>query len=272
MSVNTRKDLLRTKGRIWIWDEKSTQKKFREIGVVDNVRFPMAANPVEIRTPSGMTIYQTIDFEPTISFDWYHPGNLDLIELMYRGSLDTTTYDGSTAQQETIVVNFRNNNEAIPLLGFDGDLSVVTASAVVLDSAPSTSYTGSGTDYSLAVDSTTGISMITHVSTGAIPLNTDIRVTYSYTPLASKVLTPIDNGTLVNRFIMIDSPLPSASQTKYRRYLLPRATIQSDLLHSMLELGQDNTSPNIMPVAFKYQRPDTDSREQRWKWYDTVNV
>lgn len=268
---NTRKDLLRTKGRLWVFDEASTQKKWRELTVVDNVKFQASANPVEIRTPSGITIYQTIDLDPSISFDWYHPGNNDLIELMYRGALTSTTYDGLTAQAKTVTVNFRQNNEAVPLLGFDGDLTVVTVSAVVLDSTPATTYTVT-TDYTLAVDATTGVSMITHVSTGSIALNTDIRVTYSFTPLASKLLEPVDNGNLVLRTIMIDSPLPSATDTKYRRYILPNCTITSDLMHSMLELGQDNTSPNILPVSFKYQRPDTNSRAQRWMWFDTVNV
>ncbi len=268
---NTRKDLLRTKGRIWVFDEASTQKKWRELTVVDNVRFQASANPTEIRTPSGITIYQTIDLDPTISFDWYHPGNNDLIELLFRGAVSSTTYDGSTAQAKTITVSFRQASEAVPLVGFDGDLTVVTVSAVVLDSAPSTTYTVT-TDYTLAVDTTTGVSMITQVSGGSIPLNTDIRVTYSFTPLASKVLQPVDNGNLVMRTVMIDSPLPSASQTAYRRYILPRCTITSDLMHSMLELGQDNTSPNILPMTLKYSRPDTDSKDQRWIWYDTVNV
>ena len=58
--------------------------------------------------------------------------------------------------------------------GFNGAKTVVTINSVKsLDLA--TTYTVT-TDYTVAVDSVTGISHLVHVSTGAIPLNTDIVV------------------------------------------------------------------------------------------------
>src|SRR4051812_44367774 len=106
MSVNTRKDLLRNKGRFYIFDEASTVKAWIEFTVVDNIRVSRPPNPVEIKTPSGMLNYKTLDLDCMISLDWYHPGNLQAIERLYRGVVDLTTYTGS-AQTEQVAVVFR---------------------------------------------------------------------------------------------------------------------------------------------------------------------
>ncbi len=267
--MTNRLDLLRNKGRIYVFDESAAVKDWRELTLVDTVNFTGASNPIDIKSPSGNSVYQSIDPDAQISFDWYHPGNLSGIELLFRGALDLDSYDGLTAQVETVVVRFGALGNAASLPGFDGDKTVVTVSAVVLDSNPSTAYTVS-THYTLAVDTATGMSHIVHVSGGAIPLDTDIRVTYTYTPLASNILRPIENGQLDPRFVIIDSPTDPNDLTKYRRYYLPRATVTSDLVHSLLEFGTENANPNIMNVVLKYQKPETGTKQAAWYWIDTV--
>lgn len=263
-----RKDLLRNKARIFVFDEATAQKKFVELTVVDSFEMVHPMNPVEIKTPSGITIYRSVDMDARASFDWFHPGNLTAIERMMRGPVTKTTYDGSTAQAETVVVNFRAANDSFVLPGFDGDKTVVTVSAVVLHSTPATTYTVT-TDYTLGVDTATGMSYITQVSGGSIPLNTEIRVTYSYTPLASTILKPVENAEQHDRFFVIDTFVDPADLTKYRRYFLPRCRVVSDLMHRALEVGKDNTSPNIMPVTLEYSKPETGSNEASWYWIDT---
>lgn len=271
MSTTNRKDLLRTIGRLYVFDEAAAVKDWVELSVVDNVKFTSASNPIEVKTPSGITIYKSIDPDAEISFDWFHPGNLSAIERLFRGVVSLDSYDGSTAQSETVIVSFRAAGDAFPLPGFNGAKTAVTVSAVVLDSNTSTAYVATD-DYTVSVDSDTGMSFLVHVSGGDIPLDTDIRVTYSYTPLASNILRPVENGELIERNIMIDCPVDPNDATKYRRYYLPRATVTSDLMHSMLEMGKDNTNPNILPVTLRYAKPETSSNEPKWYWIDTENV
>ena len=268
--MTNRTDLLRNKGRIYVFDERAAVKDWVELTLVDTVNWSSPTNPIEVKSPSGITVYESIDPDAQISFDWYHPGNYSAIELLFRGALELDSYDGETAQEETVVVRFGALGDAASLPGFDGDKTVVTVSAVVLDATPATTYTVT-TDYTLAVDATTGMSHLVQVSGGSIPLNTDIRVTYTYTPLASNVLRPIENGQLDPRFVIIDTPTDPNDATKYRRYYLPRATITSDLMHSHLEFGKENANPNIMPVTLKYQKPDTATNQSKWYWIDTVH-
>jgi len=271
MSVNNRKDLLKTKGRMYVFDEASTVKDWIELTVVDNVKFMNPTNPVEIKSPSGVTIFKTLDLDATLSCDWYHPGDLYRMELLTRGLTTVTSYNGSSAQTEKVIANFKANNEAFPLPGFDGDLTVVTINSVK-DITETTTYTGSGTDYSVSVDANTGMSFVTHVSTGAIPLNTDVVVNYDFTPRASKVLKPNYEGSAVFRHIMIVTQPDPSDATKYRRYYLPNCTIETELGHSLLEIGQDNGSANIMPITFKHAKPDAGSYAPKWYYIDTINV
>ena len=139
------------------------------------------------------------------------------------------------------------------------------------DITEATTYTVT-TDYTVAVDANTGVTHIVQVSGGAIPLNTDIIVNYEYTPLASKILKPNYDGTLVLRHVIIDAFVDQADLTKYRRYFLPNCSIETEMGHSLLEIGQDSTTPNILPITFKYAKPDAGSKSPRWYYIDTVNV
>lgn len=260
--------LLKNKGRLYVWDEASGVKRMKEVSLTDNFEFNVPTNPIEIKSPSGITIFKTLDPEATATCDFYHPGDNSILELLFRGVFSNTTYDGNTAVTETVAFAFRQAGEAMILPGYDGDKTAVTVSAVVLDSNTSTSYDVTD-DYTVNADSTTGMSYITHVSNGAIPVGQEIRVTYSYTPLASNVLRPIENGTQVLRNIVIDSVV---SSTKYRRYVLPRCTVTSDLSHKMLEFGKENSNPNFMSLKFEYSKPDTGSLAPAWYWIDTINV
>ena len=271
VNVNNRADLLKNKGQMWIFDELAAVKKWIPFTVVDNVKITNAPNPVEIKTPSGITIFKTLDLDAEISCDWYHPGDIRRMELLTRGVTSRTSYDGSTAQAaEKVEIFFKNNNDAFPLPGFDGDKTTVTVNSVK-DITETTTYTGSGTDYSIAVDANTGITHITHVSTGAIPLNTPVIVNYDYTPLKSQILKPNYDGTLIFRNVIIDSYTDQSDLTKYRRFFLPNCTIETELGMSLVEIGQDNTSPTILPIRFKYAKPDVNSKAAKWYYIDTVN-
>lgn len=270
MPVNKNPALLRNKGRMWIFDEAAAVKAWKEFTVVDNVKVNNPPNPVEIKTPSGITIFQTLDLDAMISCDWYNPGDLAKLELLYRGVTSLTTYDGSTPQTENVNVVFRNVSEAFPLPGYNGAKTVATVNSVK-SADLATTYTVT-TDYTVAVDSVTGITHVVHVSGGSIPRNTDIVVNYTYTPLASKTLKPDYDGAVVFRHVIIDSFTDQNDLTKYRRYFMPNCTIQTEMGHSLLEIGQDNTSPNIMPITLKYAKPDAGSKDPKWYYIDTANV
>lgn len=268
-NVNLRKDLLKSKGRMWVFDEKSTVKDWIELTVVDNIKVMNPTNPVEIKTPSGMVIFKTLDLDAMISLDWYHPGDLAKMELLYRGVVDITTYTGGV-QNEKVIISFRQVSEAFPLPGFNGAKTAVTVNSVKNEDE-TTTYTLT-TDYTVAVDSTTGITHIVQVSGGAIPLNAKLVVNYDYTPLAGKILKPNYDNALVFRHIVLDSYPNPADLTKYRRYYLPNCTIETELGHSLLEVGSDNTTPNILPITLKYAKPDYLSNDPKWYYQDTFNV
>jgi hypothetical protein len=269
MTVNKNPALLKNKGRMYIFDEAAAVKDWKELTVVDNVKISNPPNPIEIKTPSGITIFQTLDLDAMVSCDWYHPGDLAKMELLTRGVTTLTSYSGGT-QTEDVNIVFRKVSEAFPLPGFNGDKTVVTINSVK-SADLATTYTVT-TDYTVAVDSDTGISHLVQVSGGAIPLNTDIVVNYTYTPLTSKTLKPDYDGAIVFRHVMIDVFVDQNDLTKYRRFFLPNCTIQTELGQSLLEIGQDNTSPNIVPITFKYAKPDAGSKDPKWYYIDTVNV
>lgn len=266
-----RKDLLKNKGRLWIFDELAAVKAWREVGVVDSCKFSMPTNPGEAKTPSGVTIMNWIDPDAELTCDWYHPGDQSLIELMFRGALTLTSPSGSADITESVIVSFKAAGDAFPLPGFDGDKTVVTVSAVVLASNTSTTYTVT-TDYTIAVDAVTGVTHIVQVSAAGIPLNTDIKVTYTYRPLAGKMLQPIDNGELIYRNVILDIFTTPSHATKYIRYYMPRSTIMSDMVHQHIEMGAANSSPNVMPLTFKYAKPDTNTYDPKWYTLNTYNV
>jgi hypothetical protein len=269
--MSIRKDLLRNKGRLWVFDELAANKVWREVGIVDSCKFSMMSNPGDAKTPSGVTIMNWIDPDAEITCDWYHPGDLSIIECLFRGALSLTSSAGSTDITESVLVEFNNASDAFPLPGADGDKTVVTVSAVVLASATSTTYTVT-TDYTIAVDPVTGVTHIVQVSGGSIPLKTPILVTYTWRPLAGKIIKPVDNGEQIFRTIILDVFTNPSDATKYIRYVLPRCTVTSDLVQQHIEFGKDNSSPNIMPLAFKYAKPDTNTNDAKWYILNTHNV
>ena len=269
--MSTDKGLLKDKGRIWVLDESAAVKAFKEVAVVDNVTVSHPSNPVEVKTPSGITLLKTMDMGAQIAFDFYHPGDAKDIERLFRGPVVRTANDGSTTVAgEEVVLNFRNASEALPLPGYNGDKTAVTVNSVKLVSDLTTTYSVT-TDYTLTADPETGITLLVQVSGGGIPVGEDIIVNYDYDPLEAQILKPDDNTDLVDRFIVIDSFPDCNDLTKYRRYFLPRMTITSDLVHSMIEMGADNQNPNLMNVTLTYNKPSTCSDEHKWYWIDTYN-
>lgn len=266
--MSNRNDLLRFKGRLYVLDETSAVKKLKEVTVIDSVKIMHPINRTEIKTPSGQTIFTTSEPEASFEFDLFHPGDNSILDLLFRGAFNTTKYDGTTAvtgQKEAI--SFRSLGDCAVLSGFNGAKTAATITNIKsLDGA--TTYTVT-TDYLVTADATTGMTIITHVSGGGIPLNTDVVVTYTYTPPKSLQLNPSYTGNLIDRFIVIDSVDPSDS-TKYRRYFLPKATASSNLEHSLLEVGKDNANPNILKVTMQLAQPDPYSYEPHWSWTDTI--
>lgn len=270
MPVNKNPALLKNKGRMWIFDEASTVKAWKELTVVDNVKISNPPNPVEIKTPSGITIFQTLDLDAQVSCDWYHPGDLTKMELLFRGVATLSSYTGSTTQTESVNVVFRNASEAFPLPGFNGDKTAITINNVK-SADGATTYTVT-TDYTKTVDANTGVTHIVQVSGGSIPLNTDIVVNYTFTPLKSTILKPDYDGAVVFRHVIIDSFTDQNDLAKYRRFFLPNCTIQTEMGQSLLEIGEDNRSPNILPITLKYAKPDAGSKDPKWYYIDTANV
>lgn len=270
-SVVNKKALLRNKGRMWVLDELAATKAFKEVTVVDSVEVKHPVNTTEIKTPSGITIFKTQEPGAMLSLDIYHPGDLTMIERLFRGIVEKTAFSGGTAT-ENVAVSFRNLGDCAVLPGFNGAKTAVTVNSVK-SADLATTYTGSGTDYAAAsADSLTGMTILTHISGGAIPLNTDVIVNYTYTPLTSTVVKPNYDGNIIDRFIVIDSFTDKSDNTKYRRYFLPRATVTSDLVHRLLEVGKENTAPNLLHVDFELSTPDVTQYDPTWYWIDTYNV
>ena len=229
-------------------------------------------NPVEIKTPSGITIYKTHDLGRAPQFDWYHPG-----EQHEDGSSSSaarqelTTYTGSGPQgSRTWHISFRQTGEAFPLPGFNGAKTVVTITSVKRADG-STTYTVT-TDYpsrsTRSPASTTSPRGRRHD-----PGQHGRRRSTTPTPRSrATVLKPDYQQNLVDRYLVIDAVDPGDA-IKYRRYFLPKATATMAALEQiLLEMGKDNTSPNIMKVTFDLSKPDAYSTDPVWYWIDTINV
>lgn len=263
--------LLTTKGRLYVFDEGSTQKKFVELSLVDNINVTFPANAVEINSPSGVQVLKTVDFGAQISFDFYHPGDLVSLERLFRGGVSNTNYDGVTAQAgEDVEITFANASEAMPLPGFNGAGTAVTVNSVTLKSDGVTTYAAT-TDYTLSVDTATGVTVITHVPTGGIAADATVIVNYDYTPLASNILKP-DGSQLVERDMMVQVFEDCNDATKYRKIYLPRMTASSDLVMQLLRVSDENQNPNLLSVTMDYARPDSCTDAAAWYIIDSHNV
>ncbi|HEV7282297.1 MAG TPA: hypothetical protein VGN57_18995 [Pirellulaceae bacterium] len=265
------KALPKEKGRLYVWDESSGVKDLVEISLVDSIEMAYPANPVKLKSPSGITVLSFIDMKARLTCDWYNPRDNAKLELLLRGAVTNTNYDGTTAQSETVRVRFRNTGEAFLLPGFNGDKTPVTISAVTLADDVSTTFTVA-TDYAVAVDADTGYSYISHVGAGDIPVDTDILVTYSYTPLASTMLKPVESGELAPRYFVIEILPDPTDPTKYIRYYLPNATIESDLVQRLLKVSTENQNLNVLNLVFAQDTQEEAQNYAPWSIVDTYNV
>lgn len=269
-----KKALLKEKGFLYVLDESADQAKWVEVCAVDNFKEDIESTPIELKTASGDTIYRSLILDPKMSFDLYHPGDLTLLEQLFRGVVSLEENDGATeVGGEQVAVSFRAVSEAAVLPNYNGDGSAVTVTSVVLASDVTTTYTVTD-DYTLVADPLTGMTLIVHVPTGDIPLDAEVIVTYSYTPLASRILRPVEDGDTVPRFFMVVTYPDLTDTTKYRRYFLPHSIITSPISHAILGAGTKDgmKTPNIMPVTVEYEHPELISQKARWYWIDTHNA
>lgn len=271
---NNRDDFIRHKGKVRVFDD--IEGEFVDVSFVDSVKPTAPVNAFEIKSPSGSTIYRGSEMGMSLECDLYHPGKNELLELLYRGIVTNTNYDGETAETDAeVAIAFFQAGGYFPLPGYtplddEGDPVPVTVSTVALASNPSETFTET-TDYTVETDTLTGMSFLAHVTNGSIPVNTELIVTYSYTPGAGSILRPVQNGTQRDRFVVVDSLVDCDDLTKYRRYYLPHCFVVSEIIHQLLEVGPNNQTPNILPVRFEYAIPETCSKRSAFYWEDRVN-
>lgn len=266
--MTNRKDLIRHLGRIWVLDEKAAAKKFLEVTVVDNIKVSYPVNRTSVKTTSGIEVFTSAEPEAMISFDLYHPGDAKTLDLIFRGPINYSQYDGSTAVTgEKANVSFGALGDCAVLPYYNGAKTAVTVTDIK-SADGATTYTVT-TDYTVAADAATGMTLITHVSGGAIPLNKDVVVTFSHTPPASRVIRPNFSGNIVDRFLVVDAIDP-ADSTKYRRHILPRATAESSIDLSLLESSSENANVGVLSVSMKLAKPDSYGYDPKWSWYDTI--
>ena len=256
------------RGILYAHDEVA--KTIVKIAYVEDLTFTNAQNQVDVVATSGYVLQSFVDPRASITGTLYTPGDNKLLELMFRGSVTNVKVNGSTAIAGNVaVIKFPASATSVVLPLFNGAKTAVTVTHIKNTANPSTTYTLT-TDYTVTVDSATGLTMINHVGAGTIPVDTEVTVTYDATPLASNVLQPVVGGVLRPRTFIIHEE--GADATKYRRLVLPDAVATTDIELPFLNISSDNASPNVLNFTFTQQKRDIGTKNINWALIDTINA
>lgn len=265
------KGLLVSNATLYVLDEINNINAFKKISILEDLSFNFNLNRAEIKTTAGTTLTTVADPRAVLNGILYNPGDLEALEILFRGAVIRQVYNGSTAQAgEEVTIKFSAAGDAIALPGFQGNGSAVTVNSVRLKSNLATTYSAV-TDYQVVLDPATKMTLIKHRTTGVMALETEFVVNYDYTPLAAEVLRK-GSGILKPRtFIIHEQPI-ATDATKYRRIIIPNAIATTDMSLAFLEVNSDNAQPNVMNVTFEQQKLVATDKYPDVVIYDTYNV
>lgn len=244
--------------------------ELKKLAYVEDVEFQDAKNVTDIKTNTGTVLLTLTNQQSSINGSVYAPGDAEILELLYRGAVTRVVVDGLTplAGREC-VVKFENANDAILLPIANANKTAVTVNTITLVSNPATSYDVTD-DYTVSADPQTGLTLIKHVSTGAIPVGAEVTINYDVTPAASQILEPIPGGSLIPNTYAIVETDPDAT-TKQRILVVPACVIQTDMNLSFLNLNEENASPAPMAFTLQQQKRDITTNHINWALVDAIN-
>lgn len=259
-------DSLIQNGVLYALDAPNNQ--LTKLAVVEDIVFSNAQNVVDVTTTSGQTLKRFVDPRASISGILYTPRDAKMLELIFRGSVKVSELDGETAiAGKECVVKFEKADDAILLPIANASKTAVTVNSIKLTSNISTTYVVSD-DYTISADSQTGLTLIKHVSGGAIPVGTEVTVNYDVTPAASQILEPIRGGELIpSTFVIAETD----SSGKTALTVVPAAVATTDLELPYLTLSQDNASPNVMNFTLQQDKRDISTNHIDWAMVDSIN-
>ena len=262
-------DLIVNNATMYVLDELNGKNVVSQISVVEDVSFNVALNKTDVTTTSGTVLTSITDPLASVTGVLYSPGNMANLELLFRGAVSNSTYDGVTTEAgfET-TIKFGAAGDSVVLPGFNGDKTAVTINSVVLTSNNATTYTVT-TDYTVAADPT-GVTLITQVAGGSIPLDTEVTVNYDFTPLQGSVLQSSSTGVLKSRTVILRETPDCDDDTKYRMIIIPGVVATTDLNLSFLDVTTDNASPNVLNFTLEQQSVEKCAAGNEWIIYDTT--
>jgi hypothetical protein len=259
---NTPNRLLDQKGLLYVLDPCAGE--YKQVCVVDNIQVSWESTPIDVKTPSGISVLKKASVLPSISFDYYHTADLPAIELLYQGVLSQTYYDGSTTVNRTVEISME-----------DGCCASIPASSATVNSITSldgaTTYTVS-TDYTVSNDTATGQTVVCHVTGGGITAGTRVLVDFDQTPSEGHVLTRDSVGLPKSLDMIVIAQCDCDDNSKFRKYVLPRMTVESTFTHTLIETG--DTTSDITPVSVTATHTKSDGCENVAEpyWVDTCYV
>lgn len=255
--------LIDQKGKLFVLDNCAGE--YKEVCVVDNLQVSWESTPIDVRTASNISVLKKASVLPTISFDYYHVADLPALALLYRGVLTQTYHDGVTAiLGTTTTLSFED--------GCCQALCAAMASNVTVTSLDGATVYADGPDFTFKNDTLTDQTLICHTAGGAIPVGEGVLVTYDYTPTEGHILSRDAVGLAKPLDMMVVAQCDCDDKTKFRKYVLPRMTVDSTFTHTLVETG--DTTTDITPVSVTATHTKSDGCENVCEpyWVDTCFV
>jgi hypothetical protein len=171
----------------------------QDFGLVTSVSFKEESSPIELKPDNAVKIWRGIkDHTCTLSFEMWE---IDLTKLaLLRGGVDSTGTVAGTPATSTNETHVLTGIKGCRLDNKNGDGTLVTISAAT-DAAGTTAVLN--TDYIKYLDPD-GYTCVARVSTSTVITDGDsIKVTYAYTPNASKSMSTGGLSTIADRYIRV---------------------------------------------------------------------
>jgi hypothetical protein len=243
---------------------------YTDYGLASGIEFTETIETAELKADNGSPIALDLkEHSATIKFNMLEQ-DLTKIYALRGGSSGLDTYDTVAAEAATAT------NEAHVLTAVtgvrlnykNGDGTIVTITAAT-DNAGTTAVLG--TDYVKYVDGE-GYTCVARVAASTVLTDGDtIKVTYSYTPLASKSLSSGGKSTIGYLEVKLTNLKNISGSDKAKTILVYKGQIQSGLDYKFP--AGDSTDPLAYPVEIKaYDDATRTAGDQLYKITDEQGV
>jgi hypothetical protein len=243
---------------------------YTDLGLANGIEFTETITPAELKSDNGSPI--TLDLEEhsaTVKFDLLEQ-DLTKIYALRGGTNGLDTY-GTTAAEAATATNEEHvlsGVTGVRLNYKNGAGTIVTISAAT-DAAGTTAVLG--TDYVKYVDGE-GYTCVARVAASTVLTDGDtIKVTYSYTPLASKSLSTGGKSSIGYLEVKLTNVKNISGTDKTKTILVYKCQVQTGLDYKLP--AQDSTDPWAYPVELKaYDDATRTAGDQLFKIVDEQGV